>query len=74
MSGEDGLELRNAHVVRLLQTPKGSVVEIAHVTGSAVAICDNATIDASRVAVPDIQIYGGDRLAGRTVNDLYIQS
>jgi hypothetical protein len=71
---KDGLKLYEARFVGLLQAAKGVVVEIARVSGVAVAICYDAAVNASCVAVPDVHVCGRHRLASRSVDDLYVEN
>lgn len=51
---EDGCELDDTIVIRLLNAAKGCAVQVGGVVSVAIAVGLNTGIDAGRVAAPDI--------------------
>lgn len=70
---EDGLELCNAIGVGLLDSSEEGVVEVRLVIRVAVAVRNDAGVDAGAVAVPDFDVHVGDGLACVDINDLVIE-
>jgi hypothetical protein len=67
---KDGMELSNTVVISLLETTEKGSVEVAVVVGVAVSTGDDAGVDTSSIAVPEVQIDTGDRLTGGAVDHL----
>lgn len=73
MTWENRLELNHAIGIRLLDTPQERGVEVGSVISVTVSVCDQAGVDASGVAVPDVPPEIGDRFAGCYVHELPIE-
>lgn len=73
VAGEDGRELRDAIVVRLLDAAQECRVEVGRISRVAVALGHDARVDARGVAVPDFNVDVRDWVAGIYVNDLIVK-
>lgn len=71
---EDGLELCNAVRVGLLDAAQEGLVDVGGIARVAVALCDDAGVDASGVGVPHLEVDVGDRLAGVDIDDLVVEN
>lgn len=71
---EEGLKLRNTILVGLLDTTAKGVVDVSLVVDVSVTLVVHTSIDTSGVAVPDIEIQLGYRLAGLNVDDLVVEN
>lgn len=73
VAGEDGLELRDAVLVRLLDTAEPGRVDIVGVGLVAVAAGHDARVYACGIAVPHFHVDVGDGLARVDVDDLVVE-
>jgi hypothetical protein len=70
---DDSIEGENTVVITVLDATQGSVVLVLRVVGVSVAAGADATVDASRVAVPGLKSNVGEGLAGGGVDQLDIK-
>lgn len=73
VAGENGCELRDTVVVRLLDAAQERSVEVGRVRRVAVALGHDARVDARGVAVPDFNVDVRDWVACIYVNDLVVK-
>ena len=72
MTRENGLELRNALRVRLLDTAQELFIQIRRVAAVAVHAALHARVHAGGIAAPHIPVQVADRLAGFDVHKLAV--
>lgn len=70
---EDGFELGDAVGVSQLDAAQEGRVKVGRVGAVAVAVGDDAPVDAGGVAVPNLDVEVGDRVARRDVDDLVVE-
>ncbi|KAI6770948.1 hypothetical protein HG531_009803 [Fusarium graminearum] len=70
---EDGLKLSNTVTVGLLDSAEPGLVDVCFVRVVAVAVCNDAGVNTSGVAVPHLEVDVGDGIAGLDIDDLVVE-
>lgn len=70
---EDGLKLSNTVAVGLLDSAEPGLVDVCFVRVVAVAVCNDAGVNTSGVAVPHLEVDVGDGIAGLDIDDLVVE-
>lgn len=70
---EQSVELYDTTLVSLADTAKEGVVEVGLITAIAIAVGNDTRVDTGGVAVPQLEVDRGDRLAGVDVDDLDVK-
>lgn len=73
LTGKYGPHLHDAVDVRRLDATREGFIQVAQVIRVAIPACADTRADTSRVAMPEINEHGRDRLARRHVHKLDVQ-
>lgn len=74
VAGKDGVKLEDAVLVAELDAAEHGVVDVAGIGRVSIATSDHTAVDACAVAVPCLKSNLRNRLAGRGIDELDVES